>query len=111
MKKNKNNEGLHSRREFFKKAVKGVLPVLGVIALVNVPTIIKAADEPITDCGSSCYGACYSSCKGECYRSCQEYCINTCKGTCSGRCDNNCYHTCLGSCDNTCSGSCKFSSR
>ena len=43
------NEKLQTRREFFKKAAKSVLPILGAIALSHVPTILKA--EPKTPMG------------------------------------------------------------
>lgn len=38
MKKEKNDE-LQPRRQFFKKATKGVLPILGAIDLANIPII------------------------------------------------------------------------
>ena len=37
MKKNERNEELQSRREFFKKAAKGALPILGAMVLANAP--------------------------------------------------------------------------
>lgn len=43
MKKNEKNEELQSRREFFKKAAKGALPILGAIVLANAPAVINAA--------------------------------------------------------------------
>lgn len=43
MKKDKNNEELQSRREFFKKAAKGVLPILGIIAFG--PTILMSCGD------------------------------------------------------------------
>lgn len=36
MEKNKNEE-LQSRRDFFKKAAKGVLPILGAVVLSGAP--------------------------------------------------------------------------
>ena len=41
MKKNEKNEELQSRREFFKKAAKGALPILGAIALAGAPGVVK----------------------------------------------------------------------
>lgn len=35
MEKNKNNEELQSRREFFKKAAKSALPILGAVVLAS----------------------------------------------------------------------------
>ena len=45
MKKNEKNEELQSRREFFKKAAKGALPILGAIVLANAPAVINAAEK------------------------------------------------------------------
>ena len=77
-KKNKNEE-LQSRREFFKKAAKGALPILGVIALSATPLLSNA--ETI--------GACPRSCG----ITCQTQCVNTCGGLCT---------SCMGSCKNGC---------
>ncbi len=88
MKKNKNNEELQSRREFFKKAAKGALPILGAIVLANAPVIAQAAEKAPMGCTGTCYGLCYGGCKG---------CSTTCTGTCS--------HGCRG-CSTTCTGGC-----
>lgn len=37
MKKNEKNEELQSRREFFKKAAKGALPILGLAIMATNP--------------------------------------------------------------------------
>ena len=42
MEKKNRNEELQSRREFFKKAVKTAMPILGAVVLVNTPVIAKA---------------------------------------------------------------------
>ena len=44
---NKKKEELQSRRDFFKKAAKGVLPVFGAVVLAGVPNIMKAVETPI----------------------------------------------------------------
>ena len=81
MKKNKNNEELQSRREFFKKAAKGVLPILGAIVLANVPEIGKASGD-VSMGGCACTTGCYSACSGTCkYDSCK-YSCQGCKGGC-----------------------------
>lgn len=95
MKKNGKNEELQSRREFFKKAAKGALPILGAIVLANAPAIANAAEETPMGCKYMCANTC----------------LGTCKGSCNINCNNTCYRTCSGSCDRTCSGSCKYSSR
>lgn len=96
-KKNKQEE-LQTRREFFKKAAKGVLPVLGAIALANVPLLSHAMEEGKTpeDCSGSCsYG---------CGRSCSTSCSSSCSGSCSGGCKGGCYQSCSGSCSGSCRG-------
>ena len=44
MANNKKNEELQSRRDFFKNAAKGVLPVFGAIMLAGIPNLIKAEE-------------------------------------------------------------------
>lgn len=97
MKKNGKNEELQSRREFFKKAAKGALPILGAIVLVNAPIIANATEEAPMGCNNSCYRGCASHCSGRCQTTCNVSCQNhcrdncgaTCKYTCSGKCTNN----------------------
>ena len=44
MVKNEKNEELQSRREFFKKAAKGALPILGAVVLASAPGLANAAE-------------------------------------------------------------------
>ena len=97
MKQNEKNEELQSRREFFKKAAKGALPILGAIALAGAPGIVKAAEEAM-DCNYSCSYSCSNSCRGDCY--------GGCSGSCGGACSYSCQNTCKGSCQGRCSGGC-----
>ena len=92
---------MQTRREFFKKAAKGVLPVLGAIALANVPLLSHAMEEGKTPngCNYGCMGSCYGSCNGGCMG-----CSGTCTGGCSG-CGGNCFATCEGSCSRACDSS------
>lgn len=101
MEKNKKNEELQSRREFFKKAAKGVLPILGAMVLVGAPAIVKAAEEGPMGCTYSCYSTCSGHCTGGC-TGCGGMCQMGCQGSCKGGCDR----TCTGTCDRTCAGSC-----
>lgn len=78
MQKNKKNEELQSRREFFKKAAKGALPILGLVALANVPGVLNAATDAPMGCSS-----------GSCYRGC----ASTCSGYCTTTCNASCYHS------------------
>jgi len=40
-KKGTNNEEIQSRREFFKNAAKKALPILGAVALINMPILTQ----------------------------------------------------------------------
>ena len=82
--KNKNEE-LQSRREFFKKAAKAALPVVGAVVLSSVP-FLKA--EATTGCTNSCLSSC-QGCKGTCTSNCKIYC--------SG-CGTSCFKGCASGC-------------
>lgn len=97
MKKNEKNEELQSRREFFKKAAKGALPILGAIVLANAPQILKATEEKPMGCNYGCAGACYTQCYG-CLQSCNRMCADNCNFNCKGACKGACMGTCSGSC-------------
>ena len=85
MKQKKSNEELQSRREFFKKAAKAALPVVGAVVLASMPSDIFAMNR--TGCNgcsgacSSCTGSCTSNCTGACYGGCSGRCSGSCKGT------------------------------
>ncbi len=83
MKKNEKNEELQSRREFFKKAAKSALPILGLAIMATNPIVAKATS--VSGCRID---ACTATCSG------------TCKGACSG-----CSHGCSGSCMSGCTSS------
>lgn len=82
MKKEKNEE-LQSRREFFKKAAKGALPILGVMVLG--PTVLtscsKDDDEGSDSCKNGCSGSCSDTCSGNCFGGCTDQC-HGCGGAC-----------------------------
>ena len=88
MKKNNKKEELQSRREFFKNAVRSVLPILGTIVLSSTTVLAKNNEVP-----TGCKGSRYSTCSG-------------CKYTCTGSCKNACTG-CKYTCDNTCKNSCE----
>ena len=54
MSNKKQNEELQSRREFFKKAAKAALPVVGAVVMASLPNVMQAA----TGCHSTCMGYC-----------------------------------------------------
>lgn len=92
--KNKNHdEELQSRREFFKKAAKGALPILGTIILSNLPNISNAEEVEL-----GCDFGCTYGCKGSCGRVCSFGCTNSCAGSCDGGCKGYCSGSCKGSC-------------
>lgn len=83
MEKTNKNEELQSRREFFKKAAKGALPILAAVALASAPNIINAArNESPCACAGGCVGGCSYTCGGTCKGACMNYCQGTCKNTC-----------------------------
>lgn len=90
--KKERNEEIQSRREFFKKAAKGALPILGAVLLASSPIISKATESEPMGC-HSCSGTCKGGCYGTCYGTCKGGCIGSCKGTCDGTCKG----TCIGS--------------
>lgn len=96
MSNKKQNEELQSRREFFKKAAKVALPVVGAVVLSSLPNVLQAAETGCNDicsygCTSSCKNTCYGSCQTGCHQGCYSGCRNTCHGTCSGGCARNAY--------------------
>lgn len=86
--KNEKEELLH-RREFFKKAAKGTLPI---IAAIVAPPLLVGCDknEDFTGC-ADCSGTCASDCSSSCIG-------QSSSSTCS-----NCANNCMGGCDTTCS--------
>lgn len=118
MKEKKKNEELHSRREFFKKAAKGALPILAIglgfssCGAGGFDELLedwkedpekKANDGNGTNAGcTDCSGGCSSSCKGGCKSSCGTECSVNCKNSCLNGCDVTCKSTCKGSCKGTC---------
>lgn len=81
MKKDKKQEELQSRRQFFKKAAKGVLPFLGAIVLVN--PVMASTVESMGCRIDACTGTCAGSCKGTC-ESCSHSCSSSCMSGCIG---------------------------
>lgn len=90
--KMKKNEELQSRREFFKKAAKGALPILGAVLLANVPVVSNAVQKIPMNCEYSCSALCADNCSGRC------------KGTCTSACSRGCSNYCNASCSTTCRG-------
>lgn len=90
LKKTKSNDELRSRRQFFKRTAKGILPILGMIVLAGTPLLTQA--------GENCM------CAGNCSGGCQGDCNYTCRGGCKTGCEVNCAKTCNSGCKTTCEG-------
>lgn len=88
---NKKNEELQSRREFFKKAAKAALPVVGAVVLSSLPIAEAKAQY---GCDYNCSGSCSKGCYGGCDQYCQNDCSNTCQTTCRFFCGCNCNRSC-----------------
>lgn len=94
--KNNKKEELQSRRDFFRKAAKATLPILGAIVLSQAPLLSKAATP--SDCSYSCSSRCSDGCTAACSRICAG-CATSCHAA-------NCYHSCHDTCSSSCKGSC-----
>lgn len=85
---NDKKNDLTTRREFFKKAAKATLPIIGITAIASVPGAMQAAE---TGCLFGCSGSCSAHCAGDCYNGCKDQCKDGCKG----RCTNGCFGSCV----------------
>ena len=83
------NNDLQNRREFFKKAAKGALPILGAIVLANMPSVMNAVTAEPMGCKEACRTTCYGSCEGTCARGCTGGCKRGCTN-CTATCSNSC---------------------
>ena len=90
MEKKNRNEELQSRREFFKRAAKGALPILAAVVLAGTPTIMKAAEKAPMGCNNSCSVGCGVGCAGHCTGTCSA----ACRDRCQRHCDDGCYNSC-----------------
>lgn len=103
----KKDEELKSRRDFFKKATKSALPILGAIILSSTPFVSKAAIA--TGCNTTCALRCTTTCFG-----CKGGCTSTCKGcrySCTEGCFGGCTYECKGGCKDNCGGQCSYNCR
>jgi CXXX repeat radical SAM target protein len=85
---------LQSRRQFFKKAAKATLPILGAIALANMPIVASASETAM---------GCRNTCSRSCTDTCTNTCISRCKAGCSG-CGTACFQGCAQGCIHSCTG-------
>lgn len=87
MEKKNHNEELQSRREFFKKAAKGTLPILGILAFG--PGIFSSCEKDDDGDGGGNDGGGGSGCSN-CNGTCRSGCNATCRYKCSGGCKTGC---------------------
>lgn len=109
MSNKKENEELQSRREFFKKAAKAALPVVGAVVLASLPIVKSEAATGCDDggCYGGCSDGCYGGCQGSCSGGCKNGCKSSCKEVCTGRCLSDCDISCKDGCYITCFMSCQ----
>lgn len=86
MGKKEKTEEIQSRREFFKKAAKKALPIIGIAMLANSPIFAQSDNLRIMGCKVGCTGGCRTLCEEGCSHSCN----SNCKGSCTGHCDKSC---------------------
>ena len=78
MKKNGKNEELQSRREFFKRAAKGALPILAGAALLSSPILSETANAmSCAGCNNRCMNSCFNTLKSYIYNSVAELRLDT----------------------------------
>lgn len=75
----KKKDELQSRRDFFKKAVKTALPILGMAIVASTPLKLFASQSDPSGCDYSCTLGCTNLCT-----SCTGNCETTCETTCRG---------------------------
>lgn len=76
--KTKRNEELQSRREFFKKAAKGALPILAITTFGPLVFSSCDKDDDVKERRSKCED-CTFTCASTCTISCHDGCEGTCK--------------------------------
>lgn len=109
-----------TRRQFFKKAVKATLPIIGLFAFGNISLLSACSKDEEEDgssspslpngCYSGCTRVCSNDCSGECKGDCEAHCASGCSDACSQACTNSCKVTCR-SCSGTCEGGCYYGCR
>ena len=107
MKKMNNSEDIISRRAFFKKAAKGVLPILGLTILGS--TLISCDKDE--DGNSNGCDDCFDSCSDSCFTGCKTSCDASCSTGCKGSCTTGCQYTCKTTCSRQCRSGCNFGSK
>lgn len=100
MSKKDEKEELQTRRQFFKKAAKSILPMLGAVA-IGPSTILSA----MTSCTKSGCDGCEAECMDNCGSSCSELCDSSSTSSACSGCASGCASACEGACSNACTSS------
>lgn len=115
--KNNKRKELLSRRSFFRRISKSVLPVVGAVIFSNLPAPGNALVREFYDCRGNCEitcrGQCYQTCTGRCCNSCWETCILACRDSCNDSCKDGCatcFDVCRQDCNDSCSNNCRTTS-
>lgn len=104
MGRNKEKKELQTRREFFKKAAKGALPIVAVVTLTGCETFLTSFGNHLSSYGSGGGGSYGGGSDGGGYNEssgCGYACSNSCSGGCDGTCRWGCETTCKDSCEGT----------
>ena len=101
-------DDIFSRRDFFKKSAKKILPIFGGVILSALP-LQKIDAKKVLGCDNNCHAACQNSCEGECVTSCFYLCMGGCKG-CRNACNVGCAIGCTTGCKVSCFTTCVYNS-
>lgn len=102
MDKNMNNEELQTRRQFFKKSARSILPIIGFMAFGPISlSSCGGGDDIIDPSCSGCTNTCSSKCSSNCGNSCEDSCVGASVSTPCSSCASSCSGTCNTSCENT----------
>ena len=116
------NDEPHSRREFFKRATKKTLPVIGLLSITGIPLFGQILNNGTLDCNGGCSHTCAGTARGMC-DTCSHLCLGGCQGTSKGKvqdsteikndtvkktngCNDNCRTECRVNCSSYCFQSC-----
>lgn len=61
-----NNKEIQTRREFFRKAAKRMLPIICTIAIFDIPSIAIARARSPMGCDDGCHASCQRNCNRYC---------------------------------------------
>lgn len=100
MKEDNKKSIVQTRREFFRNAAKGVMPIVGILGLGQAFLSSCGRDDEPTESSSGGCKTCRTTCDAHCMSTCRFLAISKpsysiCKGTCKGDCYSTCKSTCM----------------